>query len=480
MTALYGGMVPEMTLAHRSVLTVAILASFVAFLDGSIVNVALPAVVDELGGGITTQQWVLDAYLLTLGSFILLAGSLSDSFGRLHILRLGLVVFGIASVACALAPTSGALIAARAVQGAGAAFLVPSSLALITTTYSGDDQGKAIGTWTAWTGTAFILGPLLGGVFVDTIGWRFIFGINVLPIAVTLVLATRLPQFPGARAPIDVVGAVLGAVGLAGSVFALVEQERLGWDSPLVVVTLGVGLVSLVAFVWWERRTPHPMMPPSLFGHRNFAIGNLTTAFIYAGVALGLLVVVLYFQEVLGLSATLAGLATLPVAALSLFLARTFGALAGRYGPRLFMAVGPVIAASGFLLLLRVDEPFDFWWQAFPGLTVYGLGLAMTVAPLTTAVLGSIPASQAGIGSAVNNAIARVAGLASIALVGTIVGGTLDTNGFRLVSIVTATLFATGGLISVLGIRNAAVKASEIPPHAAANCNDRLVAASSR
>ncbi|RWZ68014.1 DHA2 family efflux MFS transporter permease subunit [Labedella populi] len=443
---------------QRHVLVVAILASFVAFLDGSIVNVALPAIVDELGGGIALQQWVVDSYLLTLGALILLAGSLSDALGRGRILTIGLIWFGITSLACAVAPTGELLVAARALQGAAGALLVPSSLAIIISTFSGAAQGRAIGMWTAWTGTAAIIGPLLGGILVDSSSWRLIFGINVLPILVTLILLRRIPKDPvlEARSKIDVTGAVLGAVGLGGPVFALIEQPRLGFEHPAVWLSLVVGVASFVAFLSWERRTPHPMLPLSVFRHRNFSMGNIATAFIYGALSFGFFVLAIYLQQVAGFSATMAGFATLPPTLVMLLLSSRVGSLAGRLGPRLFMTVGPLVGALGYVLLLTISDPVDYWWQVLPGLVVFGLGLAITVAPLTSAILGAPPAAQAGIASAVNNAVSRVAGLIAIACVGFVVGSILDLDGLHRALIVTAALLALGGLVSWFGIRNPA------------------------
>lgn len=452
-----------MTTLQRRVLWVAILASFVAFLDGAIVNVALPAVTRELGGGITTQQWVVDAYLLTLGSLILLAGSLSDTFGRVRILRAGLIVFGVASLACALAPTATLLIAARAVQGAGAALLVPSSLALITSTFSGAAQGKAIGSWTAWTGTAFLAGPLLGGLMADYASWRLIFAINIVPIAGTLFLlkglalpgSTALPPHPdGRRRRVDGVGAALAAAGLAGTVFALIEQGRLGWDHPAVYLPFGAGVLALAAFLWWEHRVAAPMMPLGLFRIRNFGMGNIATAFIYAALSLGQLILVLFLQEVVGFSAAQAGLASMPVAVIALFLAGPFGTLAGKFGPRWFMTAGPLMAALGYWLMTSVAVPYNFWWQILPGQLVFAVGLSITVAPLTAAILGAVPQEQSGIGSAINNAVSRVAGLIAVALAAVLLGGALDIDSFRRVMLMTAGLFVAGGIVSALGIRN--------------------------
>jgi len=455
-----------MTGRQKYVLVVAILASFVPFLDGTIVNVALPSIVDELGGGVVTSQWVLDGYLLSLASLILLAGSVSDSFGRARVLGIGLVLFGAASLACALAPTAGVLIAARIAQGVGGALLVPSSLAIITANFDGAARSRAIGLWTGWTGVAFIAGPVFGGALVDLIGWRWIFGINVLPIAITLYLLRRVGDPEGSRSGvrIDFLGATLGALGLAGPVFALIEQQRLGWGNPLVLLPLVLGSISFVAYLLWERRAADPMLPLSLFGVRNFAVGNLATAFIYAALALGPLVVTLYLQQVVGFPAFLAGLASLPSAVIPLFLSGTVGALAGRFGARWFMAAGPAVAAAGFAWMFLVGERFDFWTQMLPGLILFGLGITITVAPLTAAILGAIDTRRSGIGSAVNNAVSRVAGLVAIATLGAIFGGPLDLAAFHRAIGVAVALLIIGAVVSAIGITNRT--ASEDPAHA--------------
>ncbi|WP_082092353.1 MFS transporter [Demequina pelophila] len=458
------------TAAERRILTIAILASFVAFLDGSIVTVALPAVERELGGGVSTQQWVVDAYLITLGAFILVAGALSDAFGRVRILRLGLLGFGAASLAIAVAPTAEVLIGARLAQGVAGALLVPSSLALITSTFRGADQARAIGTWTAATTGAFVAGPVLGGLLTDLASWRWAFAINILPIAVTLALLRGLtapspslaPQASPAtqasrampRARVDLPGALLCSLGLGAAVLALIEQPRLGWGHPLVAASAATGAAALAGFLWHESRTAHPMLPLAMFRVRNFGWGNAATTFVYGALALNGFVLGVYLQQGAGLSATQAGLASLPITVLMILGSSRIGALAGRRGPRAFMTAGPLIMAAGALLLLAVDTDFAYATQALPGILALGAGLTVTVAPLTAAVLGAIEPARSGIASAVNNAIARIAGLITVALIGTIVGGELDLAGFHRATVVTAALLVAGGTLAWAGIRN--------------------------
>jgi EmrB/QacA subfamily drug resistance transporter len=449
-------MAEAMTRDQRLVLTIAILASFVSFLDGTVVTVALPAIQDDLGGGLITQQWVVDAYLITLGALILVAGAVSDAIGRLLVMRIGLVAFGVTSIAIAAAPTAEFLIVARALQGVAGALLVPSSLALITANFRDAAQARAIGTWTAATTGAMIAGPVLGGVFVDLLSWRLVFVINVAPLAVALwmlaALGHRDERRPGAK--VDVIGAVLCTVGLGASVFALIEQPRLGWGSPAIWGTLALGLLSFAGFLVRQRFAAQPMMPLSLFRVRNFWAGNLATAFIYAALSLNGFVVGVYLQQGAGLPATLAGLATLPSTILMILFSSRAGALAGRFGPRLFMTLGPTLMAVGALLLLTVSADFDYWWQVLPSVLVFGTGLTLTVSPLTSAILGAISTERSGIASAVNNAVSRVAGLIVIAMLAAIVGGSLDLDGFHRAAIVTAVLLAVGAVVSFAGIRN--------------------------
>jgi EmrB/QacA subfamily drug resistance transporter len=456
----------EMDTSRRLILAIAILASFVAFLDGSVINVALPAIVQELGGGLSVQQWVVDAYLITLGSLILLAGSLSDVLGRVLILRIGLAGFGLASLCCALAPTAELLIVSRALQGIAGALLVPSSLALILSAFRGAEQAKAIGQWTAWTSGAFLAGPLLGGLFVDYLSWRWVFAINVVPIAVTLWLLALLGhkdvRVRGVR--IDVAGAVLCVLGLGGPVFALIEQSNFGWGHPAVYLPLVLGLACFAGFLWRQKVAAQPLMPLGLFRVRNFWVGNVATTLVYAALSVGGFVVVLFLQQTAGFPATLAALALLPMTVLNILLASRFGALAGRYGPRVFMAVGPIVAGVGYLLMLGAEADVNYWTQLLPGVLLFGIGLSVTVAPLTAAILGSIPASQSGIGSAVNNAVSRVAGLVAIALAGVIVGETVDVDGFHRGVLATAVLLILGGIVSAIGITNRAPARTPVPP----------------
>lgn len=445
-----------MSREQRLVLAIAILASFVSFLDGTVVNVALPAIRDELGGGISTQQWVVDGYLLTLGALILVAGSVSDLYGRIRVIRVGLVGFGLTSLAIAAAPNPEFLIVARALQGVAGALLVPSSLALITSNFRDAAQARAIGIWTGMTSAAMIAGPVIGGLFVDLLSWRLVFVINVLPIAATLWMLARLEQRderrPGVR--IDYLGAVLCVLGLGGPVFALIEQPNLGWAHPAIWLPMSLGVLAFAGFLARQATAPSPIMPLSLFRARNFWTGNVATALVYGALSLNGFVVSVYLQQGAGLSATLAGLASLPITVIMVLLSSRAGALAGRFGPRPLMTLGPLVMAGGALLLLSVGEEFDYWTQVLPGIVVFGFGLTMTVSPLTSAILGAIETERSGIASAVNNAVSRVAGLVVIAMLAVIVGGRLDLDGFHRAAIATAVLMAAGGAVSWVGIRN--------------------------
>jgi EmrB/QacA subfamily drug resistance transporter len=454
------------TRVQRATLVAAILGSSIAMIDGTIVNVALPAIQDDLGGGLQAQQWITNAYTLTLGSLILIGGSLGDIYGKRRVFSLGVAAFGVLSLACAVAPTSETLIGARALQGAAGALLTPSSLAIIVAAFTQQERGRAIGSWTAWGGIAMIVGPLAGGVIVDQTSWRWIFAINLPVVLVTLWLVrSAVPDVPTeTHRRVDFVGAGLCALGLFGIVFALIEQPVYGWSSPAIWGSLTAGVVTFAAFLVYEARASHPMVKLELFRRRNFAMGNLETLTMYAGLAILFFFLFIFLQEVSGYSAVKAGLTTVPSTLIMFFLSSRMGALADRYGPRLFMTAGPLLAAVGILMLLRCGIETSFLVDLLPALVVFSLGLAVLVAPLTAAVLADADESDAGIASAINNAIARVAGLIGISAIGAAVatrlsGDTFAPNAdsvraFQEALVACAVLVAAGGIVGALGIRN--------------------------
>ena len=405
-------------------LVAAIMGSSVAAIDATAVNVALPAIRADLGGGLAGQQWVSNAYLLTLGSLILVGGSLGDVFGERRIFSLGVGGFGVVSVLCAVAPSIEFLVACRALQGAFGALLTPSALAVIIAAFPGDERGAAIGSWTAWSSISTVIGPLFGGWLVDAVSWRAIFAINVPLVLATLFLVSRAVagRAPGARhARVDWLGAALTFFGLAGPVLALIRQPDAGWGSPQVWAPGLGGLVLLALFVLHERRTDAPMLPLELFKRRNFAFGNVQTFSMYGGLGVTFFFLTLFLQEVAGYNALDAGLAVLPATLVMFALSKRVGRLADRFGPRLFMGGGPLVATAGLLLMLRMDANLSYVSDLLPGLLLFSLGLTLTVAPLTATVLSDADESNAGIASGVNNAIARVAGLVAIAALGAVV-----------------------------------------------------------
>jgi EmrB/QacA subfamily drug resistance transporter len=445
---------------NRLILTASILGSFVAFLDASVVNVALPAIQRDLGGGLALQQWVVDAYLLTLGSLILVGGSLSDLFGAHRVFLIGIISFGVMSVLCAAAPDGNTLIVARGLQGVTGALLTPSGLAVITATFKGEERGAAIGTWTSWTGIAFVVGPLVGGWLVTHASWRWVFIINVPFAIITAVLvAAVVPEIrrEGPRPRVDVVGAVLCTVGLGGPVYALIEEPKRGFGDPLILVTFVGGLLLFAAFIAWERWSSHPMLPLRLFKRRNFSVANIETVSVYAGLSCLTFFLVLFLQQLAGYSALKSGLALVPITVVIFLLSPRVGRLSMRVGPRLFMGVGPLIAGASLAGLTRMGTHFSYWTELLPILIIFSIGLSLIVAPLTATVLADANESDAGIASGVNNAVARVAGLLGIAVVGAAIAGggnQLDVSGFQLSMAITAVLVAAGGVIGIAGIRN--------------------------
>ena len=394
-------------------------------------SVALPSIQRSLGGGLAGQQWVTNAYLLTLGSLILLGGSLGDIFGERRVFALGVGGFGVASLLCALAPSIGLLIAFRALQGVAGALLTPSSLAVIVATFSQRERGPAIGTWTAWGTIAGALGPLVAGLILNVASWRWIFVINLpLVVACLWLIKKAIPASSptDARRRVDVVGAVLCVLGLGGAVFALIEQPRLGWSNPAVSVSLVGGVLTFAAFLTYESRVSDPMLRLDLFKSRNFAVGNVETLALYGGLSSLFFFLVLYLQQVAGYSPLESGLALLPESLVMFALSSRFGALADRVGPRWLMGGGPLIAGAGMLMLLSFGVRVDYLTEVLPGILLFSLGLSITVAPLTAAILAGVEASEAGIGSAVNNAVARVAGLIATVAIGALVAAQFSAS----------------------------------------------------
>ncbi|NML47005.1 MFS transporter [Ramlibacter sp. G-1-2-2] len=405
----------------RWVLAAAILGSSLAFVDGTVVNVALPAIQRELSASVYQAQWVVESYALLLAALLLAAGALGDRFGRRQVFLLGTAVFGVASVGCMLAPGVRWLIAARAVQGAGAALLVPGSLALVHLVFAPQERGKAFGTWAGASAVASAGGPLLGGFLVDRFSWAWAFALNI-PLSV-LVLAIAWKHVPegrraGAAARLDFPGALLATLALGGIVFAFIEAPTRQWRSAAVLAALAIGIASLVAFLLVERRQPAPMLPLGLLRNRNFAGANLLTLLLYAALGGGLFFLPLNLIQVQGLSATAAGAALLPFIAIMFALSRWAGALVERHGARGPLVVGPAIAAVGFALLVLPGTHSGYLRGFFPGIAVLGLGMAIAVAPLTTTVMNAVDGDKAGVASAINNAVSRVAALLAIAVFG--------------------------------------------------------------
>jgi EmrB/QacA subfamily drug resistance transporter len=455
------GQVAYGTVAGRWVLAATVGGSSVAFLDATVVNVALPSIGRDLGAGLSGLQWTLDAYLVSLTALLLLGGSLGDRYGRRRVYLSGLGAFATASVLCGLAPTTTALVAARALQGVGAALLVPGSLAILSATFRRQDRSRAVGAWSGLAALSGAIGPFIGGWLVEAASWRLVFLVN-LPVAlVTAVVVLRhVPESrdPGATGRPDVAGALAASLGLAGCAYALIEAPH--GMRPSVALAAAVGLGGLVAFLLVETRRPDPMLPLGIFRSRQFAGANATTLAVYFGLGGATFLLVLQLQTVLGYSPVGAGASLLPVTALMLALSSRAGALAQRVGPRLPMAVGPLVVATGLLLFRRVEPGASYVESVLPAALVFGSGLVLTVAPLTAAVLAAVDDSHVGVASGVNNAVARLGGLLAVALLPTLAG--LDPGstspadfsaGFARAMTIAATACLAGGAVAFATIR---------------------------
>jgi len=460
----------------RWVLLATVLGSGMAFLDATVVNVALPTIGADLNASVAGLQWVINGYTLTLASLILLGGSLGDRFGRRRIFLLGTMWFAGASLLCGVAPTSEALVAARALQGIGGALLTPGSLAILQASFAMSDRGRAVGAWSGLSGVAAATAPFVGGWLIDVGSWRPIFLINVpLAVAVVVVSLRHVPETRDAARVrgIDVPGALLTVVGLAGVTWALIEAGERGATTG-VLSSGAIGLGSLAGFVAAERRVRHPMLPLEIFRSWQFSAANLVTFIVYASLSIMFFLFVVHLQQVLGYSPLQAGAATLPITGLMLALSAPAGMLADRIGPRLPMTIGPLGIAAGLALLSRVQAEATYFGTILPGLLVFGLGLSLTVAPLTATVLAAAASKHAGIASGVNNAISRGAGLLAVAAIPGLTGLTGDAyrdpaifaSGFRAAMRISAALAAAGGLLAWLSIRNEVARPADSRPSA--------------
>jgi EmrB/QacA subfamily drug resistance transporter len=459
----------------RWVLLATVLGSAVASVDATVVGIALPAIGRNFGVGLADLQWVVTAYTLTLAGLLLLAGALGDKYGRKRVFMIGIVWFALASLLCSVAPTAATLIAARALQGVGAALLTPGSLAILQAVFRPDDRGKAIGAWSGFSGVGTAVGPFLGGWLVAAVSWRLIFVIN-LPLA-ALVVAVTVRHVPESRdptdtAPVDVAGGVLVTLGLVGLTYGLIQGPADGWASASVLIALIAGVSLLGVFGWWEHRSPAPMLSLSLFRSSQFTSTNVVTFIIYGAIGGALFLLPIQLQQVSGYSPLEAGISLLPVTAVTLALSAQSGALAARIGPRLQMSVGPVLVGVGIGLFVLIGPSGTYLTEVLPGVLVFGFGLAVTVAPLTSTVMTAVPAEHSGMASAVNNDVARAASLIAVALlpaVGGITGNAyrhaaVFSAGFHKASLVAAGLCVAGGVLAAVTIRNPSRAAAALRP----------------
>ncbi|HEU4946754.1 MAG TPA: MFS transporter [Kribbella sp.] len=460
------------TARGRWVLATTALGSGMAFLDGTVVNVALPAMGRDLNAEVAGLQWIINGYMLMLAALILLSGSLGDRFGRRRVFLTGVIWFALASAICAVAPTLEVMIAGRVLQGVGGALLTPGSLAILQTTFRRPDRGRAVGAWSGLTSVSAAIGPFIGGWLVDSGSWRLIFLINLPIAAVTVAIALRhVPETRDETAggKLDLAGAALATLGLGGLTFGLISAGDRGFGDALVLIALVAGAVCLAAFVEVERRSSHPMLPPGIFANIRFTGANLVTVAVYGALGTATFLVVVYLQEVLGYSALHAGAALLPMTLLMLALSTRAGSLSEHIGPRLPMTVGPLLMACGFLLMLRIEPGVSYVGVVLPSVVVLGFGLVATVAPLTATVLSSVEDHHAGIASGVNNAVARSAQLMAVAAIPLAAGITGDayrdpvafSNGFGTAMWISAGLAVAGGVLAFVTL--AARKPAPVP-----------------
>jgi EmrB/QacA subfamily drug resistance transporter len=401
------------------------------FIDMTVVNVALPALQRELQATITDVQWVVEAYALFLGALILVGGSLGDQFGRKKVFLIGVAAFTAASIWCGLAGSPRQLIIGRALQGIGAAFLVPGSLAIISATFEGAERGRAIGTWSGFSAITTAIGPVIGGWLIEHVSWRSAFFLNVPLAAIVVWLSLRYmdeSKDPSRSGRIDWIGAALAVLGLGGIVFGLLEWPPLGPGHPLVVASLAIGAVCLALLIFAEHKARSPMMPLHLFRSRTFSLANVLTLLLYGALGVVFFLVPLLLIQVQGYSATIAGAAFLPFPIIMFALSRWSGGIVARTGPRLPMTIGPLIAAIGLALFARAGIAASYWATIFPAAVLLGLGMAVTVAPLTTTVMSAVPSDHAGVASGINNTVARVAGLLAIAVFGVLMVHRFDAE----------------------------------------------------